>query len=90
MSGPAAEAKLVARGDRLAVAEMNLHHLLAVDPVPLFVGQSRDDLLGRGINDFAGGGVGVLAVEAEGDPAGLFAGFTLVTYFGGIAVASNT
>src|SRR5262245_50025520 len=70
-----AEAELVAGGDGHAVLEVDLDHLLAVNFSALLVGQRGDDLLGRGVDHLAGGRVGVLAVEAEGHPAGLFAEF---------------
>ena len=41
--------------------------------LPASSGERRHDLLRRGVDDLAGGGVGVAAVEAEGDPARLIA-----------------
>src|SRR5262249_49638505 len=70
--GPA-EAELVAGAGRHALLKDDLDHLLAVDLAALLVFQRGEDLFRLGVDDLAGGRVGVAAVEAEGDPARLFA-----------------
>src|SRR5262245_54801482 len=69
------QAELIAGADRLVIAEMDLDRLFAVDRGPRFVGESRDDFLAGDLNDVAGGGIGIVPVEAERHPARLFADF---------------
>src|SRR5512138_1670274 len=68
-----AKPKLVAGADGLAVFEINLQQLLAMNRAALLVFQRRDYLAGLHIKDFASRRICELAVHAEGDPAGLIA-----------------
>ena len=54
-------------------ANINLEHLLALHGASGFVGEGRDDLPRARVDDIAGRRIGVAAVDAEGDPAGLIA-----------------
>src|SRR5262245_63399169 len=66
-------AKLVAGPYRYAVLENYLHHLFAGDLPALLISQGCQDLLGLGVDNFAGGWIGIAAVEAESDPTRLVA-----------------
>src|SRR5205823_5561689 len=68
-----ADAELIAHGSWLAAAPVNLDHLFAEHRTPLLIGQGGHDLFARRVDDFPRRWPGQLAVEAEGDPAGLFA-----------------
>src|SRR5262245_48884556 len=67
------DAELVARAHDHAVLQHDLDHLLAVHLAALLVGEGEQDLLRLRVDDLAGGGIGVAAVEAERHPAGLLA-----------------
>src|SRR5512132_2027886 len=67
------KSKLIARAHRLATSEINLHDLLAVYRSASLVRQRGDDPLARPIDDFASRWARMFAVEAERDPAWLFA-----------------
>src|SRR6185436_16833521 len=72
-SSPSTKPKLIARAHRLPASEINLHDLLTMDLAPRLVRQRSDYLLARHVDDFASRRPRVFAVEAECDPAGLFA-----------------
>src|SRR4029079_5394838 len=67
------DTELVTGADDHAVLEDDLYHLLTMNRVALLVLQRGHDRLGLHLDHFARGGVGVPAVEAKRDPAGLFA-----------------
>src|SRR5690349_21730456 len=71
MSAPASEAELVAGARRLGRVEHDLHHLLALNRVSLLVRECGGDALCSRLDHLAGGGIGVLPIQAEGDPSGL-------------------
>ena len=69
----AADAELVAGLRGLAVREDDFDHLLALDGRPASSEQRRPRSASCGVDDLAGRGVAVAAVEAERDPARLIA-----------------
>src|SRR5689334_13617051 len=70
---PRADAELIAVAYRRVAVEGHLEQLLAADLAVLLVLERRDPLVRLGVEDLAGWRIGVLAVDAERDPARLIA-----------------
>src|SRR5438045_2709094 len=71
----ATQTKLIPRAHRLAGLPLDLDHLFTVHRPSRFIGEPGDDLAAGDIDNIAGRRIGVLAVEAERDPARLLADF---------------
>ena len=67
----APKTKLIACADGLGAREVDLQQLLALHRSAVLVGQARHDLARADVDHIARGRVGISAVEAERDPAGL-------------------
>ena len=78
----ATDSELVAGADGVVVFEIDLQKFFDLDGGLFFVGEAADDFFGFGFDDVAGGGVRVLAVDGEGDPAGFVAEFDALDVFG--------
>ena len=68
-----AEPKLIARPDRFAIGELNLDDLFAMHRSARFVGERGDDAFALDVKYFARRRPRVLAIQTEGNPAGLLA-----------------
>jgi hypothetical protein len=66
----AADAELIAGAHHFVVVDHDFKQLFAHELAAVLIGEGLDKPLAPGVKDFAGGGVGVLAVDAEADPAG--------------------
>src|SRR5258708_1641009 len=80
-----AQAELIPSAHRIATAPLDLAHLFTVHRRSRFIGQARDNPAAGNVDDVAGRGIGILAVETERDPAWLLADFNAGNLFGGQA-----
>src|SRR5688572_15179878 len=69
----APQTELIAVANRLAPLKIDLQQFLAMHCRPRFIGQTGDNGARRHVDHVARRGISQLAIEAEGNPTGLFA-----------------